>query len=104
MPAYMVFTRHSTRDPKELETYSKMAGATLGGHPVNVRVAYGHHEVVEGPQIEGVVILEFPTIEAAKAWYNSPAYREAREHRFKGRVPRRDCPRGMTGAVRRASG
>jgi uncharacterized protein (DUF1330 family) len=23
-------------------------------------------------------------IEAAKAWYNSPAYREAREHRFKG--------------------
>jgi uncharacterized protein (DUF1330 family) len=84
MAAYMVFTRHSTRDPKELETYSKMAPATLAGHPINVRVAYGHHEVVEGPEIEGVVILEFPTIEAAKAWYNSPAYREAREHRFKG--------------------
>ena len=101
----MVFTRHSTRDPKELETYRKMAPATLAGHPVNIRVSYGHHEVVEGPEIEGVVILEFPTIEAAKAWYNSPAYREAREHRFKrGRVPRRDCPRGMTGAVRRASG
>jgi len=40
--------------------------------------------VVQGPEIEGMVILEFPTIEAAKAWYNSPAYREAREHRFKG--------------------
>jgi uncharacterized protein (DUF1330 family) len=84
MAAYMVFTRHSTRDPKELETYSKTAPATLAGHPVNVRVAYGHHEVVEGPEIEGMVILEFPTIEAAKAWYDSPAYREAREHRFKG--------------------
>src|SRR6266436_3645976 len=81
---YMVFTRHSTRDPKELETYSKMAPATLEGHPVSVRVAYGHHEVVEGPEIEGMVILEFPTIEAAKAWYDSASYREAREHRFKG--------------------
>jgi uncharacterized protein (DUF1330 family) len=84
MAAYFVFTRHSTRDPKELETYSKMAPATLAGHPVNLHVAYGHHEVVEGPEIEGMVILEFPTIEAAKAWYNSQAYREAREHRFKG--------------------
>jgi len=84
MAAYFIFTRESTSDPKELETYSKMAPATLAGHPVKPHVAYGHHEVVEGPEIEGVVILEFPTIEAAKAWYNSPAYREAREHRFKG--------------------
>ncbi len=83
MAAYFVFTRHSTRDPKELETYSKMAPATLAGHAVIARVAYGHHEVVEGPEIEGMVILEFPTIESAKAWYNSAAYREAREHRFK---------------------
>jgi uncharacterized protein (DUF1330 family) len=84
MAAYMVFTSYSTLDPKELETYRKMAPATLAGHPVSVRVSYGHHEVVEGPEIEGIVILEFPTIEAAKAWYDSPAYREAREHRFKG--------------------
>jgi uncharacterized protein (DUF1330 family) len=84
MAAYMVFTRHSTGDPKELETYLKMAPATLAGHPVNLRVAYGHHEVVEGPEIEGMVILEFPTIEVAKAWYDSPGYREARERRFKG--------------------
>ncbi len=40
--------------------------------------------MLEGPEIEGAVVLEFPTFEAAKAWYDSPAYREAREHRFKG--------------------
>ena len=84
MAAYFVFTRQSTLDPKELDTYSKMAPATLAGHPVTARVAYGHHEVIEGPEIEGIVILEFPTVEAAKAWYNSPSYRAAREHRFKG--------------------
>jgi uncharacterized protein (DUF1330 family) len=29
------------------------------------------------------VILEFPTVAEAKAYYDNPAYREAREHRFK---------------------
>ena len=29
-------------------------------------------------------LLEFPTFEEAKAWYDSPAYRKVREHRYKG--------------------
>jgi uncharacterized protein (DUF1330 family) len=84
MAVYMVFTRESTRDPAEMKTYSNLVGATLAGHPVKVLAAYGRQEVVEGPEVEGVVILEFPSIEAAKAWYDSPAYREVREHRFRG--------------------
>jgi uncharacterized protein (DUF1330 family) len=83
MPAYIVFTRESTRDAAELQTYSRKVGATLAGHPVKVLAAYGHQEVIEGPEVEGVVILEFPTFEAAKAWYDSPAYCEVREHRFR---------------------
>jgi uncharacterized protein (DUF1330 family) len=35
-------------------------------------------------QAPGAVLLEFPTMAAAKAWYDGPAYREARELRFKG--------------------
>ena len=53
---------------------------TLKAHSV----AYGKGETLEGAPIDGAVILEFPTIEAAKAWYDSDAYRAAREHRFKG--------------------
>jgi uncharacterized protein (DUF1330 family) len=45
---------------------------------------YGRQEVLEGPEVEGVVILSFPSFEEAKAWYDSPAYREARKHRFQG--------------------
>jgi uncharacterized protein (DUF1330 family) len=30
------------------------------------------------------VIAEFPTLEAAKAWYLSPAYQEVARHRKKG--------------------
>jgi uncharacterized protein (DUF1330 family) len=84
MTAYAVFIRESTRDAAELATYSRKVGATLAGHPVKVLAAYGDQEVIEGPEVEGVVILEFPSIAAAKAWYDSPAYREVREHRFRG--------------------
>jgi uncharacterized protein (DUF1330 family) len=84
MAAYAVFIRESTRDPAEMKTYSQLAGATLEGHPAKVLAAYGPQEILEGPEVEGVVIVEFPSIDAANTWYNSPAYREAREHRFKG--------------------
>jgi uncharacterized protein (DUF1330 family) len=84
MAAYIVFTRESTRDAAELGTYSQKVGPTLAGHPVTVLAAYGRHEVIEGPEVEGVVILEFPSFDQAKAWYDSPAYRQVREHRFRG--------------------
>jgi uncharacterized protein (DUF1330 family) len=84
MAVYIVFTRESTRNASELETYSQKVGATLAGHPVTVLAAYGRHEVLEGPEVEGVVILEFPSFDEAKVWYDSPAYRQVREHRFRG--------------------
>ena len=84
MAAYMIFIRDKTTDAAELATYSGLAGASMGGHAVTPHVVYGPHEVLEGPEVEGVVVVSFPTIDEAKAWYNSPAYAAAREHRFKG--------------------
>jgi uncharacterized protein (DUF1330 family) len=72
MAAYIVFTRESTRDASELEIYSEKVGATLAGRSVTVLAAYGRHEVLEGPEVEGVVILEFPSFDEAKLWYDSP--------------------------------
>lgn len=87
-PAYVVFTREKTLDPAELEIYWSKVAASLEGHPMKVLSGYGTHEVLEGAPTEGVVIAEFPSMAAARAWYDSPAYREAREHRFKGAVYR----------------
>lgn len=84
MPAFAIFIRDNTTDPAELQIYGQKAGAASAGHAMIPRAVYGKHEVLEGPDVEGIVILEFPSIEAAKAWYDSPAYTEAREHRFKG--------------------
>jgi uncharacterized protein (DUF1330 family) len=84
MAAYMVFTREKTLNQGELDTYSKVVGPTLQGREFTSHAVYGKHETLEGPPVEGVVILSFPTYEAALDWYNSPAYAAAREHRFKG--------------------
>ena len=84
MAAYIVFTRESTSNPAELETYSQKVGSTLPGHNVTPRALYGRHEVVEGPPVEGVVIVEFPTFDEAKAWYDSPGYTDVRQHRLRG--------------------
>jgi uncharacterized protein (DUF1330 family) len=84
MAAYAVFIRETTRNPAEMWIYSEKVGATLSGHPLKVLAAYGKQEVLEGAPAEGVVILEFPSMKAAKTWYDSPAYREVRKHRFQG--------------------
>ena len=62
MSAYIVFTRTKTLDQKELETYWAGIKATMKGHPIEVLVAYGKHEVLEGDPTEGIVIAKFPTV------------------------------------------
>ena len=84
MAAYVVFIRERTRDKSELEAYTPKAIASMEGHPIKVLAAYGRHEALEGPSVEGVVIVEFPSFDEAKVWYDSPVYRDAREHRFRG--------------------
>ena len=88
MPAYVVFLREKTLDVSELENYWSKAPATLDGRPIKVLAAYGRHVTLEGPDVEGVVIAEFPSLEEARAWYDSPAYQEAAQHRFQGAVYR----------------
>jgi uncharacterized protein (DUF1330 family) len=84
MAAYIVFTRIRTRDSTELASYAKQAPAFMAGHAVKRLANFGPCEVLEGPGVEGVAILEFESVAAAKAWYEGPAYREASRHRYQG--------------------
>jgi len=88
MAAYIVFMREKTLDKSELEAYWEKTPATLAGQPIKVLAAYGRHVTLEGPDVEGVVLAEFPTLEDARAWYDSPAYQEAAQHRLLGAVYR----------------
>ena len=86
MPAYVVFTRTKTIDQKELEKYWTGIQATIKGHPIEVLVAYGKHEILEGDPIEGIVIAKFPNVKAAKNWYYSQAYQRVAKHRKDGAI------------------
>ena len=88
MPAYVIFIRERTLDPSELAAYAKAAGPSLEGLPIRFLAAYGRHAVLEGPAPEGVAIAEFPSVEEARQWYESPAYQAAAQHRFKGAIYR----------------
>lgn len=84
MTAYAIFIKNSTRDAEELKTYSQKAAGARGDHKITPLAYYGPVEVLEGDPAEGVVLLSFPDMAAAKAWYDSPAYQEAKQHRLKG--------------------
>lgn len=88
MPAYVVFMREKTLDQPELEAYWEKVKGTMDGHPLKVLAAYGRHLTLEGPDVEGVVIAEFPTLDEARSWYESPAYQTAAQHRHRGAVYR----------------
>ena len=63
--------------------YQRLAilGMASGEHKVASLVHPGPVEAFEGAAPTGVVMLEFPTMEEARAWYNSPGYQAAVPHR-----------------------
>ncbi len=85
MSAYVIFTREGAiRDESAMEIYSRMNRESPPDPKLTPLVVYGALETLEGDAPDGVVILRFPTVEDARAWYNSPAYQAAVAYRKKG--------------------
>ena len=62
-------------DPEGYRTYARQMPATLEKYGGKILVAGGHPETIEGDwHTKRIVIIEFPTIEQARAWQNSPEY------------------------------
>jgi uncharacterized protein (DUF1330 family) len=84
MSVYAIFMRERTRNPAELKKYAELVTPLVGSSGATVLAAYGAQEVLEGASPEGVVILNFPTMAAARAFYDGPGYQAAVQHRFLG--------------------
>jgi uncharacterized protein (DUF1330 family) len=85
MPVYMIFTRESpVRDAAEMAEYSRKNRQNSGDFKMTPLAVYGAIEAIEGPAPDGIVLLQFPTVEDAKAWYDSPGYQDALPHRLRG--------------------
>lgn len=82
MPAYIIFIREEPVENKQkMEAYSAANRTNaqeymtrFGIKPLSV---YGFLDTLEGKEADGVVLLEFPTIEDARGWYESPEYQSA---------------------------
>lgn len=77
MPAYAIVCYRTIRDPAKLREYSKLAGPTLRSFGAVPRAANTPGINLEGAETSNVVVLEFPDLDTARAWYESPAYQEA---------------------------
>ena len=82
MSAYFIFDVRDIPDPEALGRYVAEVTDTVSAHGGRYVVRGDAFEVVEGdwkPNL--LVLIEFPDVRTANAWYESPAYRPLRELR-----------------------
>lgn len=78
MPGYII-TEVEIHDPREYENYRKMVPPSLEKYRGKFIVRGGKLESLEGgwnPQ--RIVVIEFPSLELAKAWWASEEYAPAK--------------------------
>ncbi len=81
MAAYLI-ARLAVADPASLANYLKATPPVLAKYDGKFIARGGTTVTLEGPQeTRRIVILEFPTLDDAQAFYHSPEYAEARELR-----------------------
>jgi uncharacterized protein (DUF1330 family) len=78
MPAYILVDIEVT-DPERYAIYKEMAAPTLAPYGGRYIVRGGAVEQLEGDwKTNRFVVVEFPSVERAKAWLGSPEYHDAR--------------------------
>lgn len=88
MPAYIVAEIDVT-DAAGYEPYKKMAGESIQRHGGKFLARGGQTVALEGEKPKRVVVIEFPTVEAAEKFYHSSDYQVAvkvRQKASKGRL------------------
>ncbi|QTD47065.1 DUF1330 domain-containing protein [Ottowia testudinis] len=68
-------------DPVQIEEYRQWSTAAVQACGGEFIVRGGQQQVQEGAAHPRTVVLRFPTYAQAQAFYDSPEYRKAREHR-----------------------
>jgi uncharacterized protein (DUF1330 family) len=76
MPAYAIAHLQEAEPHPEVAEYIERLPATFEAHGGRYLVHMTPHEVKEGAWPGHVVVIGFPGIDEARAWWDSPAYRE----------------------------
>jgi uncharacterized protein (DUF1330 family) len=77
MAAYVIFIREGeVVDQAAMDAY--LGGMRTPPPDMKPLTVYGAMETIEGEAADGIVILEFPTVEAARDWYNGDYFEHAK--------------------------
>jgi uncharacterized protein (DUF1330 family) len=104
MPAYMIALARVVHDRQKLETYWNAVAPTFEGLGVKRLAVYTPFAPMElVAPLEGAVVLEFPDMATATAWYESPGYQAAKQHSSlsmaAGSQPKIDCRNSRSGSL-----
>jgi uncharacterized protein (DUF1330 family) len=78
MSAYMIADIHIT-DPERYKEYKQLAAPSVAAYGGRYIVRGGPAERLEGVrELHRIVVLEFPDLERARAWWSSPEYAPAK--------------------------
>jgi len=97
MSAYII-TEVTIHDQKAYEEYKKLVPATIAAYGGRFVVRGAKTESLEGDwNPERIVVLEFPTVERAKEWYNSKEYAPAKKIRHANATSKMIVVQGFDG-------
>ena len=82
MPSAYILANVTVTNPTQYEDYRKFSSIAMQVHGAEVCVRGGAVTVLEGDWTpERVVLLKFPSLEAAQSFYDSAEYTRARQAR-----------------------
>ncbi|MDT5090639.1 MAG: hypothetical protein QOH60_2 [Mycobacterium sp.] len=82
MPKGYVIVTEAIHDPEGMKAYARAAMPTIGEGGGKAIVADTNPQVIEGDwHGNQTVVLEFESVEAARAWYESEGYQNAAKMR-----------------------
>jgi uncharacterized protein (DUF1330 family) len=82
LPSAYVIANVEVTNPEQYEEYKKLSTIAMKAHGAEPCVRGGKVEVLEGDwSPQRMVVLKFPSMEKARAFYNSVEYEAARKAR-----------------------
>lgn len=80
MSAYLIANVNVT-DPEQYEQYRRLSSAAIEHSQVEVLVRGGDTHALEGEAPARTVVFKFPSVAAAREFYESETYKKARQVR-----------------------
>ncbi len=82
MPSAYIIASVEVTDPVQYEEYKKLSTLAIKAHGAEVCIRGGKVEILEGDWAPSrVVLLKFPGVEQARAFYDSAEYQAAKMSR-----------------------